>query len=305
MIQPPITAPSGAVEAAERGGGERVDHHRAHQVQVQEQPRRDEHPGQRPARRGDAPADHQHPPDRDADEPAGSRGSWHRAHGQPDAACAGRSGTAAPTTPSSTATMPERLDATAHAPTSTCRRGNRLGKPRLLKPQIQPRGALTRMNRPSVTITSVSVSPPSTGRMTTRSISMPPITNASASVARKRQADRQPRLDQAPGHERGEHGHLALGEVHDPGRAEDQHQGQRQRPVDRAGGDPVDIVSTKRCHGSDPQVGRAHVVVLGQLGRRARQHDAARLQHVGVRRRTRARGSRSAPPPASWCPRPP
>ena len=79
--------------------------------------------------------------------------------------------------------MPSDSTETPTPPTSTLPSPNRLGKARLLKPQIQPAALLMRMNSPSVRITSVSVSPPSTGRMITRSISAP-IRNASASVAR-------------------------------------------------------------------------------------------------------------------------
>jgi len=54
------------------------------------------------------------------------------------------------------------------------------------------------------------------------------------------QAQRHARLVDAPGHERAEHGHLALGEVHDARGAEDQHERERERAVDRARGHAVD-----------------------------------------------------------------
>ena len=51
----------------------------------------------------------------------------------------------------------------------------------MLKPQIQPAAELTTMNRPSVTITRLSGLPPSTGRISTRSTTMPAAkANASA-----------------------------------------------------------------------------------------------------------------------------
>src|SRR6266511_4165244 len=106
------------------------------------------------------------------------------------------------TTASSTAMIPSDSIESSTPPSRATPLGKMDGKPRLVNPQIQPAAALTRMNRPRVTITRVSV--------------------------------------QAPRDEGGEHRHLALGEVHDAGRAEDQHQRQRQRAVDRPVGDPVD-----------------------------------------------------------------
>ena len=58
-------------------------------------------------------------------------------------------------------------------PTDTEPSGNRLGKPRLVEPQIQRASPLTRMNSPSVTVTSVSSGEPSTGRISARSITIP------------------------------------------------------------------------------------------------------------------------------------
>jgi hypothetical protein len=55
-----------------------------------------------------------------------------------------------------------------------------------------------------------------------------------------RQAERNSPRVQAPGDEGAEHGHLALGEVDDARRPEDQDERQRERGVDRAGGYPVD-----------------------------------------------------------------
>jgi hypothetical protein len=56
----------------------------------------------------------------------------------------------------------------------------------------------------------------------------------------QRDPQRPAAVVEAPGDEGREHRHLALGEVDDPGRAEDQDQRQRQRAVDRPVGDPVD-----------------------------------------------------------------
>ena len=74
----------GRVEAAERGGRERVDEHAAHEVDVEEQLRRDEHAGERAEQRREPPADHQRAPDVDADEPARRRVGGRRAHRQPE-----------------------------------------------------------------------------------------------------------------------------------------------------------------------------------------------------------------------------
>jgi hypothetical protein len=62
----------------------------------------------------------------------------------------------------------------ATPPSRTTPLGNADGKPRLVNPQIQPAAALTRMNSPRVTITRVSGPAPSTGRISSRSIAMPP-----------------------------------------------------------------------------------------------------------------------------------
>ena len=56
----------------------------------------------------------------------------------------------------------------------------------------------------------------------------------------ERQAERHAGLEQPPGDERAEHRHLALGEVDDAGRTEDQDERERDGAVDRARGDPVD-----------------------------------------------------------------
>ena len=96
-----------------------------------------------------------------------------------------------------------------------------------------------RRTGPSVTITAFSSGPPSTGRMITRSTTAPrtkPPTSATASAS---QYD-QPALDERQGDVRGRHRHRALGEVDDPGGPPDQHQGQRERGVDRALGQPVE-----------------------------------------------------------------
>jgi hypothetical protein len=68
---------------------------------------------------------------------------------------------------------------------------NRLGNERLEKPQIQPAALLSRMSSPSVTITRTSGSPPSTGRMITRSMIMPP-TNDRTSVSASAPASGRP-----------------------------------------------------------------------------------------------------------------
>ena len=52
--------------------------------------------------------------------------------------------------------------------------GSARGKPRFSKPQIQPAAELMRMNSPSVTIRIVSGSGSSTGRISMRSIAIPP-----------------------------------------------------------------------------------------------------------------------------------
>ena len=79
-----------------------------------------------------------------------------------------------PTTTSRTATSPSDSTLVAIPPTDTASSGNTLGKPRLVEPQIQRARPLTRMNSPSVTVTSVSSGEPSTGRISARSITMPP-----------------------------------------------------------------------------------------------------------------------------------
>ena len=103
------------------------------------------------------------------------------------------------------------------------------------------------MNSPSVTITSVSTGPPSKCRISPRSMTIP-ATNESAIVVSTAHEQRHPGLVQAPGDEGAEHRHLALGEVHDPGGAEDQHEGQGHRGVDRARGEPVDEYLDELLH---------------------------------------------------------
>jgi hypothetical protein len=79
-----------------------------------------------------------------------------------------------PTTASSTAMMPSDSIDSATSPSCAAPLGKMDGKPRLVYPQIQPAAALSSTSRPRVTISRVSGRPPSTGRISTRSMAMPP-----------------------------------------------------------------------------------------------------------------------------------
>ena len=79
-----------------------------------------------------------------------------------------------PLTASSTATIPRDSYATRIPAISVEPSGKMLGKLRFSKPQIQPAALLMRMKSPSVTIRIVSWSASSTGRISTRSTTMPP-----------------------------------------------------------------------------------------------------------------------------------
>ena len=63
--------------------------------------------------------------------------------------------------------MPSDSTLSRTPPSVTVSSEKRLGKPRLPKPQIQPARLFSRMKSPSVTITSVSTSPPSKCRIST------------------------------------------------------------------------------------------------------------------------------------------
>ena len=108
-----------------------------------------------------------------------------------------KSRNSSPTTPSSTATMP--IDSTGDADARDVElRVAEQAREAAVAEAPDPAGeAVDEDERPSVTITSVSTSPPSTGRMMTRSISIPP-TNESASVPSSASAERQARLRSAP-----------------------------------------------------------------------------------------------------------
>jgi len=98
-----------------------------------------------------------------------------------------------------------------------------------------------------VTITVVSSGARSIGRMTIRSVPRP------SPKAIERQAECDPLvhavvLDQRPGDVGGEHRHLALGEVDHAGRPVDQHERERERREDRAGGEPCDDLLEELGH---------------------------------------------------------
>ena len=111
--------------------------------------------------------------------------------------------------------------------------------------------------------------------------------------ADERDQDRQPErapvadavVDERPGDEGRERGHLALGEVHDAGRAVDDHD-RRARAGRRSS--PEASPATTCCRNSVksvPEVGVADGLVLGQLGARAFQRDPPDLEHVRAARR--------------------
>ena len=200
----------------------------------------------------------------------------------------------------------ERLDRQRHARrVERRRRGTAPGSPRLSKPQIQPAAALTTMNRPSVTMTRFSGLPPSTGRISTRSIEHPADERERQRAEQRASRAAAPASAQRPGDERGEHRHLALGEVDDAGRAEDQHQRERQRRVHRAVGDPVDDHLQEPLHREPPHWPRqlrADRVLVAWISPPARTARSARPPARTRRRPAPAPAPRSARPAASPCP---
>jgi hypothetical protein len=74
--------PHRAVDAADQRRGEGVEQDAAHHVRVEVDDRRHHHAGDRADRRGEAPAERQHPADADADQPARHRVLRGGAHGE-------------------------------------------------------------------------------------------------------------------------------------------------------------------------------------------------------------------------------
>ncbi len=96
---------------------------------------------------------------------------------------------------------------------------------------------------------------------------------------------RQPVVDQRPGEIGTEGRHLALREVDHARRAVDDHERERQRPVDAAGGEAADDLLPELAHPAlVAEVALADGVVGAQPRARAFDGDAADLEHVGAAR---------------------
>ena len=118
-------------------------------------------------------------------------------------------------------------------PTSIVLFGNGLSTAFTSAPQIQPVSPLSAISNPIVTITITISGRPSTGRM---SVALDG--HAAAERDQQGQGERRPVrkavVHQRPGDESRERRHLALREVDDVRRSVDEHEREREAPVDRA-----------------------------------------------------------------------
>ena len=88
-----------AVDAADQRRGEGVQQDAAHHVRIEVDDRRHHHAGDRADRRGEAPAEREHPADADADQPARLRVLRRGAHREAERREAEEQRTAAPARP--------------------------------------------------------------------------------------------------------------------------------------------------------------------------------------------------------------
>ena len=126
--------------------------------------------------------------------------------------------------------------------------GNGLWTARTSPVQIQVVSPLSSSSRPIVTITTRICEPRSTGRITAWWIPNPPTNDTSRVIDERRPVADAVVRRQRPGDVGREHRHLALGEVDHAGGAVDEHERQRERAVDAAGGETRDDLLEELRH---------------------------------------------------------
>ena len=251
-------------------------------------------PGDGSERSGEPPAEREHPAHADPDQPARGRVQRRGAQREPelreleerpereDEHDGDREDPARPASRSRRRRRPRRSSGTAGPA------GTRAPRPSRSSSRAPP----SRMKRPIVRITAVITGPPST-RPDDRPLERDSARERDHERQRERDPVAEPVVDERPGDERRERRHLALREVHDPGRAVDDHDREREQRVDRR---PTRAPRRPAAgtRPSIPQVRLPHRLVLGaarRSGPRARPGPP----------RARTRGSTSASASFAFC----